>query len=89
MKSLETRIAALERVTCTTDDLTIIRRVVTPGEPVGEITRLRDDDGTTWTRQTGESEQELIDRASLEVKRTAWGVASLTADDAKVPHAGH
>ena len=87
MKSLETRIAALERVTHTTDDLTIIRRVVTPGEPVREITRLCADDGTTWTRQTGESEQALIDRASLEVMRSPLGVGCLVAEGVEVCHA--
>lgn len=89
MQKLEKRIAALEATSAPADDLTIIRRFVSPGHLDAEIHRLRDDDGKLWTRQPGETEQELIDRASLEVKRTAWGVASLTADDAEVPHAEH
>ena len=89
MQSLEKRIAALEATSTPADELTIIRRFVSPGGSDGEIHRLRDDDGKAWTRQIDETEQELIDRASLEVKRTPWGVASLTADDAEVPHAEH
>ena len=67
--------------------MTIIRRFVSPGHLDAEIYRLRDYDGKAWTRQPGETEQQLIDRASLEVKRTPWGIASLTADDVAVPHA--
>ena len=87
MPSLEKRIAALETTSAPADDMTIIRRFVSPGHPDAEIHRLRDDDGKAWMRQSGETEQALIDRASLEVKRTPWGIASLTADDAEVPHA--
>ena len=89
MLSLERRIAALETTTAPADEITLIRRFVSPGRPKTEITRLRDDEGKAWTRQTGETEQQLIDRATLEVKRTPWGVAHLTADDMKEPHAGH
>ena len=89
MLNLEKRIAALEAKTAPADDLTIIRRFVSPGHLDAEIIRLRDDEGTLWTRQTGESEQELIDRASLEVKRSPWGIASLTADDVDVCRADH
>ena len=89
MQNLEKRIAAMETKSGPVDNMTIIRRFVSPGHLDAEIHRLRDDDGKTWTRQPGETEQELIDRASLEVKRTPWGIASLTADDAEVPHAEH
>lgn len=89
MQNLEKRIAALEATTAPADEITIIRKFVIPGHLDAEIYRLRDDDGKLWTRQTGESEQELIDRATLEVKRTPWGVASLTADDGKVCRADH
>jgi hypothetical protein len=81
MQSLEKRIAALEATSAPADEMTIIRRFVSPGGSDGEIHRLRDDDGKIWTRQPSETEQELIDRASLEVKRTPWGVASLTDGD--------
>ena len=89
MQNIERRIAALEATTAPADEITIIRKFVSPGHLDAEIFRLRDDDGKLWMRQTGESEQELIDRASKEVKRTPWGVASLTADDAEVCHAEH
>ena len=89
MLNLEKRIAALEATTMLSNDMTIIRRFVRPGHLDVEIHRLRGDDGEEWTRQPGEIEQALIDRASLEVKRTPWGIASLTADDVEVPHAEH
>ena len=89
MQSLEKRIAALEATSAPADDLTIIRRFVSPGHLDAEIFSLRDDDGKLWTRQPGETEQALINRASLEVKRTPWGIASLTADGVEVPHAEH
>lgn len=86
MQNLEKRIAALEATSAPADEITIIRRFFSPGRLDAEIHRLRDDDGNLWTRQPDETEQGLIDRANLEVKRTPWGVASLTAEDAKVPH---
>ena len=89
MLNLEKRIAALEATTAPADEITIIRKFVSPGHLDAEIYRLRDGDGTLWTRQTGESEQELIDRASKEVQRSPWGVASLAADEMKAPHADH
>lgn len=89
MQRLEKRIAALEATSAPADDLTIIRRFVSPGHLDAEIFSLCDDDGKLWTRQPGETEQALIDRASLEVKRTPWGIASLKADGAEVPHAEH
>ena len=89
MQSLEKRIAALEATSAPADEMTIIRRFVSPGHLDAEIHRLRDDDGKLWTRQPGETEQELINRASLEVKRTPWGIAGLRSDDAEVTHAEH
>ena len=59
------------------DQFTNIRRMISPGKLDAEIYSLRDDDGNFWTRQLGETEQELIDRASIEVKRSPWGVARL------------
>lgn len=84
MQSLENRIAALETANPPADGFTIIRRIVSPGHLDAEIHRLRDDDGKLWTRLPGETEQELIDRASLEAKRSPWGVARLIGDDAEV-----
>jgi hypothetical protein len=80
MPSLESRIEALECAAPQREGITIIRRHITPGELNPAIVGLRADDGQTWQRQPGESEQELIDRAAREVQRNAWGVASLTAE---------
>ena len=87
MQSTEKRIAALEAQKAPTEKYTLIRRFVSPGQPDTEIYRLSDDDGKLWARQPGETQQELIERATLEVKRTPWGVACLTADSREVSHA--
>jgi hypothetical protein len=77
MPSLETRIAALEVENTPTEPLTIIRRFVTPGQPLAELQGLQDNKGNEWLRQPGESEQGLIDRASHQAWRSPWGVARL------------
>ena len=90
MLNLEKRIAALEGTTTPADEFTIIRHYVSPGHIDDEIFCLCDDDGNQWTRQPNETEQELKDRATKEVKRNAWGVAILTMKDVvKVAHADH
>lgn len=81
MPTLEHRVSALESANPPADELTIIRHIVSPELANSEIHHLRDDDGKLWTRKPGETEQELIDRASLEVKRNAIGVARLIGDD--------
>ena len=78
MPSLEPRIAALEKASPATEGLVLIRRFVSPGRLTEEIQRLQSDTGEQWTRQPGETEQELIDRASREATRNQWGVASLS-----------
>jgi hypothetical protein len=78
MPSLETRIAALEVENTPAEPLTIIRRFVSPGQPLPELQGLKDNEGSTeWQRQPGETEQSLIDRASLLCTRNSAGVASL------------
>ncbi len=77
MISLEKRIAVLEQGSPPADEMTIIRRIVSPGHTSEEINCLRDNNGRLWARQTVETEGELIERATLEVKRTALGVARL------------
>ena len=89
MQNLEKRITALEVTSAPTDVMTIIRRLVRPGHLDAEICRLRDDGNGLWERKPGETERELIDRASLEVKRNPFGIACLTADAGEVPHAQH
>ena len=79
MRSLEKRIAALEVQAKPPETLTIIRRFVSPGQPLTELQGLRDDKGGEWLRQPSESEQGLIDRASLDCVHNQWGVALLFA----------
>ena len=64
------------------DQFTIIRRMSSPGQFVAEIYAMRGDDGNFWARQLGETEQELIDQASIEVKRSPWGVTRLITESA-------
>lgn len=89
MPNLEKRIAALETKTAPAEETTIIVQFVRPGQLDSEICRLRDDVGNLWTRQPGETEQDLIDRASLEVKRNPLGVANLKTDNSEVTHDEH
>jgi hypothetical protein len=78
MRNLEKRIAALEVQTASVEPLTIIRRFVSPGQPLTELQGLKDnEDNNEWQRQPGETEQSLIHRASLLCTRNAAGVASL------------
>lgn len=79
MPNLEQRISALEVATPHTKPLTIIRRFVSPGQPPTEIQSLRDEKGNKWQLLPGETEQALLDRASLQCARNAGGVASLNA----------
>ena len=89
MQSLEKRIAAMEYKANTGNPITIIRRLVSVGNLDAEIMRLHDDEGTEWVRQSGETEQELIDRAISEVRRNELDFACLAADDEDEPHAHH
>lgn len=91
MKTLDRRIAALEQANPPADELTIIRRIVSPGHLDAEIHSLHDDAGTRWTRQPGETEQALINRATREVERNQWGNALLlsTVDDRERCHVDH
>ncbi len=77
MLNLEKRIAYLEQANPPAEVLTIIRLIVGTGQLIGEVCRLRGDDGEMWARLPGETERELINRATLEVKRSPWGVARL------------
>ena len=81
MQKLENRIAALEAISAPVNNMTIIRRFVSPGGCDGEIYRLRDINDTHWTRHLGETEEELIERASSEVRRNVMGLASLIAGE--------
>jgi hypothetical protein len=81
MQTFERRIAALEQANPPAQELTIIRRIVVPGHLDAQVCRLRADNGQLWTRQPGETEQGLIERASQEVSRPEWGAARLVTAD--------
>jgi hypothetical protein len=92
MPRLEKRISAIEALNPQAQDMTLIRQYVRPGQPDTEIYNLRDDDGQRWERLPRETQQQFIDRTSVETKRTALGIALLTAqllkiEQANVPHA--
>jgi hypothetical protein len=59
--------------------LTIVRTVVYPDGTQAEIQTLQDKKGNNWQLLPGETEQALIDRASLECALNAGGVASLSS----------
>ena len=77
MPSLEARIAALEVETTPAEPLTIIRRFISPGQSMPELQGVQDKKGNEWQRKPGESEQALIDRASLQALSNPWGVICL------------
>lgn len=81
MQSLERRIAELEKAGSTDEGpMTIVIRWMTPGNLDDEIQELHDWKGSQqWKRQPGETEQELIDRATREVTRNGPGCALLMA----------
>ena len=81
MQSLERRIAELEKAGLTNDGVTtIVVRWMTCGELDAEIYQLHDSKGSQqWQRQSGETEQEFIDRASREAKRNGPGCNLLIA----------
>jgi len=81
MQSLERRLSALESANRPVEKKTLVIRFVSPGRLDAEIHGLRADDGQQWTRQTGETEQLLIDRSSKETKRNSWGFARLITDN--------
>ena len=81
MKNLEPRIAALEQASpAGREPLTLIARLEAPGAVGAEVQTVRTIAGATWERRPGETEQELIDRASREAERNAIGVALLVAE---------
>lgn len=84
MPRLEKRVSAIEALNPHAQDMTLIRQYVRPGQPDTEIYHLSDDDGQRWERQPSETQQQFIDRVSVEAKRTALGIALLTAGIASI-----
>lgn len=77
MNILERRLSALEQASPADRIDAIIHRIVTPGDLDAEAQTARGIDGGEWTRQSGETEDDLIDRALREVPRKVGGVARL------------
>jgi hypothetical protein len=80
--TLTRRVAALEAKKPAIEQMTIFRVFVSPGNPNPAINHIQCQ-GENWTRLAGESEEDFRDRASREVKRNAWGVASLLASESQ------
>jgi hypothetical protein len=89
MQNLEKRIAALEKAMPTTEGLTIVRTIVSPGHLDAEIDHIRDDYGNEWTRRPEETEDAFTERATAETTANAYGVKSLVASNSELHHAGH
>jgi hypothetical protein len=69
MQSLEKRLIELER-TAEKEDVTIIVRFDEPGNMGAEVMGLEAyGDGQSWSRATGESEADFIQRATSETMR--------------------
>ena len=78
MATLEKRIEALETAGAIgVAPITNIVRFIKPGRLDAAIEALHTKSGQSWQRMEGETQQELIDRATYEVERTAWGAALL------------
>lgn len=78
MATLENRIEALETTsTAGLAPITNIVRFIKPGHLDAELHTLHTKEGQSWQRLQSETQQELIDRATGEAARTAWGAAVL------------
>ncbi len=87
-RNLERRLNDLERASEPANQInTIIFRGVYPGRLDAEVHRITGPDGGEWLRADGETEQELEDRATREVKRNDHGFAQLFAFTSEVNHA--
>ena len=85
MANLEKRIAALETASAVgAEPITTVVRFIAPGHLGAEMQALHTQDGQSWQRAKGETQQALIARASSEVQRTAWGVAILLEGASKM-----
>ena len=87
MNTLPRRIAALEQASPDTSPMTIIRRIVCPGQLDAEVSYARDTHGREWTRQPGETEDAFTDRAAGETEANACGIKRLIASSAEGQHA--
>lgn len=78
---IERRVSALEKQATPDNKIkTVTWTVVDPGRLDAEMVYVRADSGETWHRLPGETEDELLERAAVEVTRDAQGCARLIAD---------
>lgn len=59
------------------EPLTIVRKIVRPGHVGEELTRLQDHRGNKWLRDSGETEDQFIERAHSLAGGNRHGVATL------------
>lgn len=87
MQNLEKRVTQMER-TAQKEETTIIVRFVEPSKLGGEVTGLESHGGgQSWSRTTGESEADFIQRASKEAQRNKGFAALLIQTFAEDSHA--
>ena len=87
MQNTDKRIAALESIVVTTGDITIIRRIVSPGQLEAETNRFIDKAEKVWTRWIGETESAFTERATCETAPEISGVKSLIGKNVEICHA--
>jgi hypothetical protein len=86
MQSIEKRLIELER-TAQKEELTIVIRFDEPGDMRAEVMGLEvSGSGQSWSRATGETEADFIQRASKEAQRNK-GFAALIQTFAEDSHA--
>jgi hypothetical protein len=90
--NLDRRLAELEK-RAAPDNLikTIIRCIVDPGILDAEMNIITGEGGECWTRQPGETEDQLLERAKCEATRDQGGFVRLIADsvDDRLGTRGH
>jgi hypothetical protein len=59
------------------EPLTIVIRFVRPGHLEDEIMQLQDQQGSKWCRESGENEDQFIERAQSQARRNQHSVATL------------
>lgn len=77
-RALHARLKALESLLSPCRELlTIVCRVVCPGDRQAEIQVLHDKKGKTWQRQSDETEHAFVERVKAEAWRNELGVMVL------------
>lgn len=77
MQSINKRLSDLENAQPPSEAMTIIRRMVAPGQLDAEIDYIHDAHGNERKRLAGETEAAFTDRAASETPPNAWGFKTL------------